>query len=62
MRETHSDPHGHIGTLIAVPSQQEIDLQIAQARRAQSAGVRHLVASTFAALDRRFHRATPATN
>ena len=48
--------------MIADPSQREIDLRIAAARRAQSAGLRHLVANTFGALDRRFHHSKPATN
>ena len=47
--------------MIATPSQQQIDLRIAEARRTQSAGLRHLVASTFGAIDRRVHHTDPGS-
>lgn len=47
---------------IQFPSHEEVELQIAKARHARSAFLRQLVASSFAALDRRFHPTSPATN
>ena len=55
------NPHGNNGAMIATPSQQQIDLRIAEARRTQSAGLRHLVASTFGAIDRRVHHTAPGS-
>lgn len=54
-------PHRNGSATIAIPSQQEIDLRITQARRAQSAGLRHLVAGTFGAFERRVHHTGPHT-
>lgn len=56
MRNSESH-HGTPGANIALPSQQEIDLQIARAKQAQTAGLRRLMAGPFAAGDKRFHHA-----
>ena len=61
MRMTKNAPYGTDSAMIAIPSQQEIDLQISQARLAQSAGLQHLMVSPFTALERRFHRTNPST-
>ena len=61
MQNTNNQLHSHNQTMNSLPSQQEINAQISQAQRAQSAFLQHLVGSAFATLDKLFHQASPAT-
>ena len=62
MRTSNSYTNRSSNDAMQFPTREEIDLQVSKAKRARSAYLQHLVVNAFAALDRRSHHTSPATN